>query len=92
MCYLGLFVHSGFGDWSVGSAMEVTDQEILIFTIEDHLAQLYSLSGHHIYTIRSHLQHLQDNCHLSSTTYIPSVHIDYMKIYVNLCNIYVINI
>ena len=41
MGYLGLFIHSGFGDRSVGSVLEVTDQEILIFTIEDHLAQLY---------------------------------------------------
>ena len=41
MGYLGIFIHSGFGDGSVASALEVTDQEILIFTIEDHLAQLY---------------------------------------------------
>ena len=52
MGYLGLFIHSGFGDQS-GSAMEVTPT-----TIQIHLAQLYSFSRHNAYTIRSHIQHL----------------------------------
>ena len=38
MGYLGLFMHSGYGDGSVGSVMEATPKEMLIFSIEDHLA------------------------------------------------------
>ena len=97
MGYLGLFIHSGFGDVSAGSAMEVTDQEILIFTIEDYLAQLYFwadtmfififIPSEVIYnickiTVICHL----DICyqHISSLIYVPSVCLIYMLIYVNL--------
>ena len=90
MGYLGLFIHSGFVNGSVESVMEVTDKEILIFTTEDHLAQLHPLSRHHIlFTIRSFIQHLQLICyhldicyqHLSDIYYLAMLIIyDFMLI------------
>ena len=94
MGYLGLFIHSGLGDGSVGSVMEATDQEMLIFTIVDHLAQLYPLSRHHIfynlnlYTTSARL--LSSVIYHLMLSYIPSVCVVYMLIYANLLIIYAI--
>ena len=86
MGYLGLFIHSGFGDGS-GLAKRFTTQEIHIQIIVAHLAHMNSLSGHLRCTIfiQSGDTYTTSVTHLSSdicAIYLPSV---CLILYANLC-------
>ena len=85
MGYLGLLIHSGFGDRS-GPAREVTPRN----TNSDHTGSFGTLvlwaDTFHIHSMK-HNQHLQDNYHVSSAIcyiFTICVHANYVLIYVHV--------